>query len=483
MKSFRKFGIILAICLVLFLSVCICRAALFPLAENTRIGGLDVGGMTPLKAHLLLKETLKESLFLQPLEIQLPAETLEIAPKSCGLKVNTGKLLFDAVHGKADSIGNLSLEPYISADQAAIRSKLENYSAKYDTELTQPSWHLEGDKPNLSTEAFDPDAHGQTLVVTMGMPAVHLDVDAAAEEILMAFSDAVSLCREDRYQITLEQNPEAIPELPDPESIAQELETQPINDSVDRESFGFVHGSYGVSIDTTLLDAKISEAEYGESISLPLQYLPPEILGEEAYFPDVLGAYETRHTNDKNRNTNLQIQCDTLNGLVLQPGETFSMNGVLGERTTEKGYMPAPGYSGNRLVNTPGGGVCQGTTTLYNCVLLADLEVVFRACHGVRVGYVPLGLDAAVNFLTTDFQFKNNFHFPIQIRAWMEDEHVKMQILGIDEKDYYIKMETGSGEDEYAYYARSYKCKYDKETNELISRDIETFSTYYKDID
>ena len=197
----------------------------------------------------------------------------------------------------------------------------------------------------------------------------------------------------------------------------------------------------------------------------------------------MLGAYETRHTNDKNRNTNLQIQCDTLNGLVLQPGETFSMNGVLGERTTEKGYMPAPGYSGNRLVNTPGGGVCQGTTTLYNCVLLADLEVVFRACHGVRVGYVPLGLDAAVNFLTTDFQFKNNFHFPIQIRAWMEDEHVKMQILGIDEKDYYIKMETGSGEDEYAYYARSYKCKYDKETNELISRDIETFSTYYKDID
>ena len=483
MKSFRKFGIILAICLVLLLSVCICRAALFPLAENTRIGGLDVGGMTPLKAHLLLKETLKESLFLQPLEVQLPAETLEIAPKSCGLKVNTGKLLFDAVHGKADSTGNLSLESYISADQSAIRSKLENYAAKYDTELTQPSWYLEGDKPNLSTEAFDPDAHGQTLVVTMGIPAAHLDVDAAVEEILLAFSDAVSLCRENRYLIILEQNPEAIPELPDAESIARELETQPVNDSVDRESFGFVHGSYGVFMDTALLDAKISEAEYGESISLPLQYLPPEILGEEAYFPDVLGAYETRHTNDKNRNTNLQIQCDTLNGLVLQPGETFSMNGVLGERTTEKGYMPAPGYSGNRLVNTPGGGVCQGTTTLYNCVLLADLEVVFRACHGVRVGYVPLGLDAAVNFLTTDFQFKNNFHFPIQIRAWMEDEHVKMQILGIDEKDYYIKMETGSGEDEYAYYARSYKCKYDKETNELISRDIETFSTYYKDID
>ena len=97
------------------------------------------------------------------------------------------------------------------------------------------------------------------------------------------------------------------------------------------------------------------------------------------------------------------------------------MNDVLGERTVERGYKPAPAYSGNRLVNSPGGGVCQGSTTLYNCVLLADLEVVFRACHGAKVGYVPLGLDCAINYLTTDFQFKNNFHFPIQIRAGMED--------------------------------------------------------------
>ena len=176
------------------------------------------------------------------------------------------------------------------------------------------------------------------------------------------------------------------------------------------------------------------------------------------------------------------MQCDALNGLVLQPGETFSMNETLGERTLERGYKPAPAYSGNRLVNSPGGGVCQGSTTLYNCVLLADLEVVFRACHGAKVGYVPLGLDAAINYLTTDFQFRNNFNFPIRIKAWLEDGYMKMQILGTDEKDYYIKMETGSGEDEIAIYARSYKCKYDKETDELISREIEAFSTYYKDI-
>lgn len=482
MKSSRKFGILLLVFLVLLLGFCIYRAFLSPLAGNLKIGGLDVGGMTPMEAQRMLNQELKETLALQPLVVQLPEETLEIAPKSCGLKVNTGKLLLDAVHGKADSTGTLSLRPYLSVDETAIRSKLETYAANYDTELTQPSWVLEGEAPDLSTEFFNPDTDGQVLTVTMGTPSRHLDVDGVLEEIMLAFSDAFTLCRENRYRISPETPAEALPEAPDAAAIARELNAEPVNDSVNRDSLAFGHGSYGIEVEESLLAQKFSDAKYGATVTIPLVYPAPEILGEDAYFPDVLGFFETRHTNDQNRNTNLQIQCDALNGLILQPGEVFSMNGVLGERTAEKGYKPAPAYSGNRLVNDLGGGVCQGTTTLYNCVLLADLEVVFRACHGVKVGYVPLGLDAAVNFLTTDFQFRNNFNFPIQLRAWMEDEYIKMQILGIDEKDYYIKMETGSGEDEYAWYARSYKCKYDKETNELISRDVEAFSTYYKEI-
>lgn len=478
----RKIGIILAVCLSLLLCLCIYRAFFFPLAEDLNIGGLDVGRMTPMEAQRTLNQELKETLFLQPLVVQLPEETLEIAPKSCGLKVNTRKILLDAVHGKADSTGTLSLRPYLSVDETAIRSKLKKYAAKYDTELTQPSWVLEGEVPNLSTEFFNPEIPGQTLAVTLGTPAVHLDVEEVLEEILLAFSDAITLCRENDYRTAPENPMEAIPRSADAAAIARELETTPANDSVDRDSLSLIYGSYGITVDQKLLADIIGNAAYGETIRIPVAYIPPEVLGDEAYFMDVLGAFETRHTNDKNRNHNLQLQCDTLNGYILQPGETFSMNEVLGERTVERGYKPAPAYSGNRLVNSPGGGVCQGSTTLYNCVLLADLEVIFRACHGAKVGYVPLGLDAAINYLTTDFKFRNNFSCPIQIKAWMEGGYMKMQILGIDEKDYYIKMETGSGEDDIAIYARSFKCKYDKETHELISREVEAYSTYYKDI-
>ena len=129
-----------------------------------------------------------------------------------------------------------------------------------------------------------------------------------------------------------------------------------------------------------------------------------------------------------------------------------------------------------------GGGVCQGSTTLYNCVLLADLEVVHRLCHGATVTYVPLGLDATVNWGTTDFKFRNNFHFPIKLQAEVSDGYVKMKILGTDEKDYYIEMESRWSDDDVAIYAVSYKRKYDKETGELISREREAFSTYYKNI-
>ena len=483
LKSKKVRIILMVLCILTLLVVfSLYRAFGTRFSVGTTFGGVDVAGMTPVQAQKALVLALEDTLYRQPLQVLLPEETLTLSAEDFGVQISTRRALFDYLHASPDASGSVSLRPYLKAKEDVIYRALEDYAKRFDTVLTQPSWHLEGDSPNLSTEHFDPNSSGQSLVLTMGTPELHLEIETVQEQILLAFSQAVKLCLENCYQISPAVIPEAIPETPNPDTIARELETAPANDTVDRNTFSFVPGSYGTAIDKTLLAETIQDAVFGETVTVPLYYPAPDILGEEAYFQDVLGAYETRHTDNKNRNHNLQLQCDTLNGYILQPGETFSMNEVLGERTVERGYKPAPAYSGNRLVNSPGGGVCQGSTTLYNCVLLADLEVVFRACHGAKVGYVPLGLDCAINYLTTDFQFRNNFTCPIQIKAWMEGGYMKMQILGTDEKDYYIKMETGSGEDDVAIYARSFKCKYDKETNELISRDVEAYSTYYKDI-
>ena len=242
-----------------------------------------------------------------------------------------------------------------------------------------------------------------------------------------------------------------------------------------------LHECYGYSFDLESAQKTLAEAPAGSRVSVSMVATEPEILGDGVYFRDVLGHCETKHTDDENRNTNLRLLCQALDGVILQPGDVFSFNDTVGERTEEKGYKPATAYSGTKMIKDIGGGVCQGSTTIYNCALLADLEIVERVCHGATVGYITLGLDAAVNWNTkTDLKFKNNFNFPMMIKAEVSDGYVRMRILGTDEKDYYIEMRCGFGEEGDVKHAVSYKFKFDKETGEQISKEREAFSTYYK---
>lgn len=459
------------------------RAFFCPMAEGVSLGGVELSGLSAMEARKQMSQELEGSLYQKPLSVNLPEETLTLSPEACGVSVDLSKALRDALHLKAEAPEkDLSLLPYLTVNEEHIRSLLRDYAAKYDTEYADPTWVLEGTAPALSTEEYDADIPCQTLVVTVGVPALHLDVAEVLGNILFTYADAVTLCREDAYTVTPEVQPEKVPEAPDAATIWEEFSVEAVNDSLDMETYGFIHGSYGLTFDQEALQKQLDEAEDGARITMGLEYVQPEVMGEDTYYQDVLGAFETKHTDNENRNTNLKLLCAAMDGFVLQPGDTFSFNEVVGERTKEKGYMPAPAYSGNRLVDSVGGGVCQGSTTLYNCVLLADLEVVTRVCHGARIGYVPLGLDASVNWGTTEFIFRNNWNFPVKIKAEVADGFVKMKLLGTDEKDYYVKMEATQGEDDVAWYARSWKCKYNKETDEQISRETEAFSTYYKNI-
>ena len=472
-------AVVLGICLLLALAgaafwLCI------PIPAGVTADGLSLSGLSYLHARTLLKQELDKTLYTQPLKIALPEETLTLSPEDCGVKVSLSGVL-KAARGMKQG-GEISLRPYLRAKEDPIREILEAYAARHDTQYRETEWHLEGAAPNLGTDLFNPDAPGQTLVVTIGLPTAHLDVGSACDAVMDTFARAVSLCGRQEYVLNFAVTPEKVPEKPDSEELYQEVYAAPVNDAPNVTTGSVLPGAYGQSIDKSALEAALAGAKYGQTLSIPLTYTAPALMGEDALFQDVLGEYETKHNTNENRNNNLRLLCQALNGYVLQPGETFSYNQVVGERTAERGYLPAPAYSGNRLTDAIGGGVCQGSTTLYNCVLLADLEVVFRACHGAKVTYVPAGLDATVNYLTTDFQFRNQFHCPVKILAEVSDGYVKMKLLGTDEKDYYVKMETRSGEDDLAVYARSYKCKFDKKTDELLSREIEAYSTYYKNI-
>ena len=127
-----------------------------------------------------------------------------------------------------------------------------------------------------------------------------------------------------------------------------------------------------------------------------------------------------------------------------------------------------------------GGGICQVSSTLYLSSLFAELTIVDRRNHGFPVNYIPLGLDATVNWGTTDLKIRNDYELPVKISAKVEDGYVKIKILGVEQRDYTVKMEYRV--DDHPSYAAAFRCRYDKETGEQIYRKLDHTSTYLEDV-
>ena len=480
--------------------------------NNVTIAGVHVGNMTRSEAEDAVTQALGNPYATTDMVIQLPEEELRLTPATTGANLDVKSAVQAAYeYGRtgteaerqaaydASFISNhtIGLLPYLNLDQEAIYLTLQEYASQFGSTLTQSSYEMEGDMPELSTDKFDESAPCQTLMITIGTPGLGLDIDAIFEDVL----DAYSMCE---FVVKVgEIAAEAVPEPLDLEAIYEEFYIAPVDSSVDMKTFESVPGSYGYGFDLEKAQQLVAEAEYGTTIGIPMEYISPEVMDDEVLFQDVLGSCETPHTDNENRNTNLRLACEALNGLILQPGEEFSYNETLGERTAEKGYKSAPAYSGNKLVDSIGGGICQVSSTLYYSTLIADLEIVFRVNHGFVSSYIGYGMDATVSWGYPDFQFKNNTNFPIKILAEVSDGYVKIKIMGTDEKDYYVKMEyeiTGMEKPDTIYeehtsdegykdgqvlqsgttgiYVKTYKCKYSKETDELISRDFEARSNY-----
>ena len=160
----------------------------------------------------------------------------------------------------------------------------------------------------------------------------------------------------------------------------------------------------GVDFAISIEDAKKLLEEEKEEYIIPLNITEPEItlekLGKEA-FPQLLGTFSTTYnTSNKNRVTNLELASEKIDGTIILPGETFSYNKIVGERTIAKGYKEAAVYSGGKVVDGIGGGICQISTTLYNAVIYANLQITERSNHRFLTSYVTAGRDATVSWGT-----------------------------------------------------------------------------------
>lgn len=449
---------------------------------NVQVGGIDVGGMDPEQAYRMLKTKSEAILENTVLTVELPEETLELSPADTGATLQAWKAALAAytVGRFGNRSPSISLEPYLKLDADYIRNVLVDYAAQYDTHVTSSTFTVTGAMPDLEIENQNSGNKPQTLALTLGLPTARLDQEHAFQQILALYHSAFTAAEEGAYHVPNQFRVDILeePQKPDLQAIYDALYLAPVDDSLDLKQYKILPGTYGYHFDLEAAETMVSEAAFGETLEIPMEFLEPDIFGEDVYFRDVLGYCETPHTKDENRNNNLRRACESMNGLILQPGEVFSYNDTLGPRTKENGYLRAGAYSGWELVQAYGGGICQGSTTIYGAALYADLEIVHRKNHGYAVNYVDYGLDATVNWGGPDFQFRNSTHFPIKIAAEVSDGYVKVTILGTEERDYYVEMESEAGWGAGVIYARSYKCKYDRETGELISRELEARSNY-----
>lgn len=431
------------------------------LPKNITIGGVKVGGMTEAKAREAIEKAYPNDFNAQDMVLEFPNRKHTLSYKDTGVHWDVDAALQQAA--AMEEGGDVPMN--LAVNSSFIRGKIDSILDALGGAYVPSGYQFLGDIPDPS----DDEAEMQTLILEKGKPGIDLDPNQLYEDVLGAYTSGTYRVKVADFGTILEPKPL------DLDAIYQLVYAAPVEPVLDRETMTATPGVMGYGFDLETAKEQLGELKFGETLTIFCQRIPPVLSDDDVYFQDVLGQCKTPHSDNENRNENLRLACSMLDGKILQPGDVISYNETLGPRTAEKGYKPAPAYSGVELVDEIGGGICQVSSTLYLSSLLAELKIVARQNHGFPVDYIPIGLDATVNWGTTDLKIKNSYDFPVKIHAEVDEKYVTVQILGIDSRDYYVRIQHVV---EGPRYASAYLCHFDKETNKEIYRTEDHYSLY-----
>ena len=378
-----------------------------------------------------------------------------------------GNIISNGINSyKRKSSSPINIEINFSYNESALKEALKDISTKLPDQVIESSYYIEG----------------HTLIITSGEVGAALEIDEMKDMIVKGIIDCSY--KDTCYNIvTYDEYPKPI----DVDKIHSEV-YQEVKDAYYTTNPRMVYTEVqGIDFEDSVEDVKKQIAsEKKDEYEVPLKVTEPKVttedLGKEA-FPDVLGSYDTNYaTSNRDRTTNLRLAANKINGTVLMPGETFSYNKVVGERTIEAGYKEAAIYSNGEVTNGLGGGICQITSTLYNAVLYANLDIVQRQNHTFIPSYVKGGRDATVVYGSIDFKFKNNRDYPIKIYASVSGGVARITIRGLKTADDYdVKLTsrkvdtTYYGGNSYSVY-KAYKQLY--KNGKLVDTELLSTDTY-----
>lgn len=435
---------ILAVVIVVFAGVGIYAmryAGYDKIMPNVFVAGVDIGGMTKEEAKAAIEAELQKNAD-QSLNVILPDQVLTFAPKADTIRMDV-----DSAVDEAYAYGRKSTSPFAisRAIKAAQRHKNEislassiTVDSDYINELISSANDTVRTEMQDSNVVVDPDSH--TINVTIGSPGKGLKTEELYTLVSNAFinSDYSDITTD--YEMTY-------PATVQLDKLYEELTTEPENASYNKET-GEVDPEVPGFVPTLPLDKaneQLATAAPGDELTFTFEHTDPEITAEQLnalLFRDTLKSYGSWYSGNYNRTINLELACDAINGTVLAPGDVFSFNDVVGERTTEKGYREATVFVSGNSKPEAGGGVCQVASTIYYCAMYADLEIVERSEHEFEVDYVPEGLDATVYFGSLDFQFKNSTDYPIKIYAYLSGGRCWIELIGTNIDGKYCEIDN-----------------------------------------
>ena len=330
--------------------------------------------------------------------------------------------------GSVDVSGLTTLEA-----EEAVRSYVENLG---DTKITLNALN----NNTVEVSAKDLGLHWENTGV----------VDEAgnlgkAGNIVQRYKALKDLEHENKvFPLEIDYDEEAIRNIIEEKCLQYNVE--PVDGTLTRENGSFVYtpGQTGVKINVEESVAAIRETlslqQEGQPAVIDLVASVAEPRGSEEQLTavkDVLGSFTTSFSSSgANRSRNLRNGAEKINGTLLYPGDSFSTYEAVSPFTEENGYYLAGSYSGGLVVESLGGGICQVSTTLYNAVLRAELEITQRSNHSMIVNYVEPSEDAAISGTEKDMCFVNNLDYPIYIEGFTtEDKHITFTIYGHETRD------------------------------------------------
>ena len=331
---------------------------------------------------------------------------------------------------------------------------------------------------------YEVDEKAEVLRLRKGAGQIQLDEEGLYNQIVAALEAGLEEISYNQLIGTIE--------MPDFQAIYDELAVEP-KDAEFTETFDVVAEVNGCWFDTVEAAELWKAAEPGDIVKIPLKITYPETTAEglrSMLYRDKLGSQTTYYTwSTENRISNIEKVAEKLNGHIMMPGEVFSYNEYVGQRTAEAGFLEAGAYDNGEVVQEIGGGICQVSSTLYCAIMFAQLETVERTNHYFKVDYLDYGLDATVSWPSPDFKFKNSRDYPVRIVAYCndEDKSLTIEIWGTDVDGSYVELRSTKlvvydsvyVNTAVGYGVSTYRTVYDAEGNFLYEVE-EPYGIYYR---